>query len=184
MKTDLRELFPETSGLDTKSVNALLAAIKNNYEDGQFDYLKFKQSVASLLEMGMDEQMAVKSAFTTASTLGLTKEKLVKSAQKYIYALESERETFSQAVLSQKEHQIDGRKSEVVKLEQKIKEHRYKIAELEREIAIFQQRIDSVDQDVESAAVKIENTKTRFFEVYKSIESNIKKDLERIQNFL
>ncbi len=184
MKTDLRELFPGTEGLDDKSINALLTAIKNNYENGEFDYLKFKQSVSSLIELDMSENMAFKSAFTTAATLGLTREKLIKSAEKYIYALEDERESFAQAVLSQKEQQIDGRKAEVDSFAKKIEQHKLKIKELEREIAIFQQRIDNVDQDVETAKVKIEKTKSKFLNVYNILESDIKEDLIRIKKYI
>jgi len=184
MKTDLRDLFPDMNGLDEKSVNALLSAIKSNHENGEFDYLKFKQSVASLLEMGMTEEMAVKSAFTTAATLGLTKDKLSRSAQKYIYALENERENFAHAVLSRKESQIEGRKSEVKSLAGKIEEHKQKIRELEREITIFQQKIDNVDQDVEKARHKIEAAKDKFLKVYNLLDSDIRSDLERIQNYL
>ena len=128
--------------------------------------------------------MAVKSAFATASTLGLTKDSLLSSAKKYVYALENERETFAQAVLSQKSNQIDGRKAEVDQLIQKIKDHKRKILELEREIEIFQSRIDNVDSDVELARQKIELTKEKFLKVYDNLESNIKKDIERIQLYL
>ncbi len=184
MTTDLRDLFPETKGLDEKSLNALLKAIKHNHENGQFDYLKFKQSVFSLLKMEMSEEMAIRSAFTTAATLGLTKENLLKSARKYIYALESERETFAQAVLGQQRSQIDDRKSEVNQFAKKIKEHQSRIKELEREITIFQERIDNVDQDVEEAKTKIEKTKEKFLDVYDIINSNISKDIDRIQQIL
>ena len=184
MTTDLRDLFSDTTGLDEKSVSALLRAIKNNYQNGQFDYLKFKQSVDSLKKMDMTDEMAFKSAFTTASTLGLTKESLLASAKKYIYALENERETFAQAVLSQKKNQIEGRKEEVKDLAKKIEQHKIKIKELEREISIFQARIDNVDQDVENARSKIEQTKDKFLQVYETLNSNIKSDIENINIYI
>lgn len=184
MRTDLRDLFPQTRGMDEKSLNALLRALKNNFDEGEFDYLRFKQSVNSLMEMEMSEEMAVKSAFTTASTLGLTKDKLLNSAKKYVYALEDERESFSKAVLSQIEKNIDGRKAEVKQLANKIEEHKLRIKELEREIAIFQSKIDNVDQDVEKAEKKIEATKSKFVKVYDSLNASIQSDMERIQKFL
>jgi len=184
MTTDLRDLFPETEGLDEKSQGALLQAIKKNYQNGQFDYLKFKQSVSSLMKMDMTDELAFKSAFTTAATLGLTKDSLLASAKKYIYALESERETFAQAVLSQRHTQIDERKDEVEGLAKKIENHKLKIKELEREIAIFQNRIDTVDQDVDQAKTKIDNTKDKFLKVYDLINTNIESDIERISNYL
>ena len=184
MTTDLRDLFPGTTGLDEKSVQALLAAIKKNYNPGEFDYLKFKQSVLSLIQMGMDEATAFKSAFTTASTLGVTKDSLSRSAQSYNYTLQNERENFAEALLSQKKHKIEGRRSEVDELQQKIEQHKYRIKELEREISIFQNRIDTVDQDVEAAKAKIEGTKNRFLNVYEVIDNDIKNDIQLISKYL
>lgn len=180
----MRDLFPKTEGLDEKSVNALLQAIKSNYENGQFDYLNFKQSVASLLELSMSEELAIKSAFATAATLGLTKDMLLKSAKKYVYALETERENFAQAVLSQQDSQIEGRKAEVNELVAKIEQHKLRIEELEREIRIFQNRIDTVDQDVEEARLKIDNTKEKFLKVYDILDNEIQEDIERIYKYL
>lgn len=184
MKTDLRALFPDTDGLDEKSVAALLKAIKENYENGQFDYLNFKKSVASLGEMNLSEEMAVKSAFATASTLGLTKEDLVKSARKYVYALENERENFAETVLAQKASKIDGRKKEVSELAGKIEQNKLRIRELEREIEIFQKRIDNVDQDVEEARTKIQNTQDKFLRAFDLISSDIEGDIKKINKYL
>lgn len=184
MTTDLRDLFEGTGQLDDKSVGALLRAIKNNYDNQSFDYLKFKQSVKSLMKLGMDHQTSYKSAFTTASTMGLSKDSLLKSADRYIYALERERESFAEALLKQKDIKVDGRKSEVQDLVKKIEAHKNKIKELEREIDIFQNRIDTVDQDVDAAQTKIDETKNKFIQVYEAMTSDIQKDIESIKQHL
>lgn len=184
MTTDLKDLFPEVKDLDEKSVYALLNSIKKNFDSSSFDYLKFKQSVKALLKMNMDAETSYKSAFTTATTMGLTKEKLLNSANRYIYALEQERESFAKALINQKKIKVEGRKSEVVDLQQKIENHKLKIKELEREIDIFQSRIDSVDHDVEIANNKIEGTKKKFLDVYTILEKAIKEDIVSINQIL
>lgn len=184
MTTDLRELFKGTNGLEDKFVNALLGAIKSKYTSGAFDYIKFKQSVLSLLKLNMDIPTSYKSAFATASTMGLTKESLLKSVDKYYYTLENEKESFAEALLKQRETKVEGRKSEVSELTKKISDHRHKIKELEREIEIFQNRIDTVDQDVESAELKITDTKEKFIRVYDAIALEMKTDKETIRQFL
>lgn len=184
MATDLRDLFPETENLDNKSVQALLSALIKNHDKGSFDFLKFKESVTALLKMDMDVHTSYKSAFATAATMGLTKDSLLKSAKKYTYALEEERENFASALLNQRSIKIEGRKSEVQELEKKILSHKEKIKELEREIKIFQNRIDTVDQDVEEANLLLEGTKTKFLSVYNVITDSIKKDIESITQYL
>lgn len=184
MATDLRDLFPSTNQLDQKSVQALLSALIKNHDSNKFDYLKFKESVHSLKKMNMDESTSYKSAFATASTMGLTKESLIKSVEKYKYTLDQERENFAKALLNQREIKIDGRKSEVQDLEQKIKDNRLKIKELEREIEIIQNRIDTVDQDVDQANTVLEGTKEKFLSVYNSISEVINTDIQSISKYL
>lgn len=184
MVTDLRDIFKNTEGLDEKSLNALLRAIKKIYDNNSFDYLKFKQAVSSLSNLNMDNVTSYKSAFMTASTMGLSKDSLLKSANKYIYALQSERESFAEALLGQKDLKIDGRKAEVDDLSKKIESHKAKIKELEREISIFQNRIDTVDQDVEAAHTKIESTKQKFLKAYDVISKEIQEDITSITQIL
>lgn len=184
MTIDLQSLFPDIKGKDEKSILALLRALKQNFDPHAFDYFKFKQSVETLTKMDMDMATAYKSAFATASTMGLTKEKLSRSADKYISVLDHERESFATALLSRKKEKVDGRKSEVAGLSLKIEEHKSKILELQREIEIFQSRIDNVDQDVEDATVKIEGTKDKFLSVYNVLAEAIKKDIDSINNYL
>lgn len=184
MTIDLSNLFPKVKDFDEKSVYALFKALKNNFEKESFDYLKFRQSVLTLSNMDMEEATAYKSSFATASTMGLTKDKLLKSAKSYSMILDNERESFAAALLQQKSQKIDGRKAEVSELEKKIIQHKNKIKELEREIEIFQGRIDSVDQDVEQASKKIEGTKEKFLDVYRVLSESIKKDIETINLYL
>ena len=184
MTIELQSLFPGIKGKDDKSILALLRALKQNFDPNTFDYFRFKQSVEALTKMEMDLPTAYKSAFATASTMGLTKEKLSRSAGKYINVLDEERESFATALITRKKEKVDGRKSEVTGLSRKIEEHKAKILELEREIEIFQSRIDNVDSDVEEATLKIEGTKEKFLSVYNVLAEAIKKDIESINNYL
>jgi hypothetical protein len=68
MTIDLKELFQITSEINAKVADKLLAALKSAFLT-EFDYLKFKKSYMSLLDLGMDEMTAMKSAFMTAATM-------------------------------------------------------------------------------------------------------------------
>ena len=132
----------------------------------------------------MDLVTAYKSAFATATTMGLTKETLMKSARGYSQVLEYEKESFAKALKNQIDQKIQGRRSEVSQLELKIEDHKRKIKELEREITIFQNRIDTVDQDVEAANEKIEITKSKFLEVYDALDAQISSDINSIKEYI
>ncbi len=183
MNIDLNELFNPNKDLDEKSTMALLRALVGSHNSG-FDYLKFKKSVKSLGSMNMDEGTSYKSAFTTASTMGLTKKKLLASANRYLNVLKTESESFTDALRSQIDKNVNSRESMIAQLEQRIAENKAKIADLEKEILLFQNKIDNVDSDIEAAQLKIDTTKERFRNAYVTISDIIKKDIELIDLYL
>lgn len=183
MNVDLNELFNPGKNLDEKSTMALLRALVGSHNSG-FDYLKFKQSIKSLSSMNMDEGTSFKSAFATATTMGLTKKKLVASANRYLGVLQNESESFTDALKSQIDKNVNSRESMIAQLEERIAENKAKIADLEKEIQLFQNKIDNVDNDIEAAQSKIDGTKEKFRNSYVTITDIIKKDIELIELYL
>ena len=108
MTINLKDLFGNAEGSNDKVLLKLLTAIKEGQQK-DFDYLKFKQSYKSLCEMGMDESTASKSAFLTASTMGLTKDKLMLTVQHYKNILNREKEQFAVALKNQISNNIDAK---------------------------------------------------------------------------
>ena len=105
MKKSLKDLFGDHHGLDSKSVVFLMKALEKNNLPG-FDYIEFKQALSALTEMNMDLGTAIKSAFVTGSTVGLTKEKLLESALHYAKIIAEEKVQFQKAVEKQIQQKI------------------------------------------------------------------------------
>lgn len=183
MQEELKKIFGESGVLDTKSVDFLTSALAKNNQPG-FDYLEFKLSLDKLKEMGMDEVTAFKSAFATASTVGLTKDKLVSTAQLYKQVLSKEKGQFDLALNNQLEKRVNGKRSEVEKLKNRINEWREKIAILEEQIARSQATIDDADNQIQTEMKKIEATKNSFEKTHQSIFDQIERDLVNIQSHL
>ena len=87
-----------------------------------FDYLKFKQSVEQLAGLKLDVPTSLKSAFVTASTMGVTKDSLLQSARHYLTILGDEKKQFDQALNNQVQQRIDSKKAELQQLQQQIEE--------------------------------------------------------------
>lgn len=183
MTIDLKQLFNGLEDQDPKMAGALLNAIIENLQS-DFDYIRFKQSVNNLQAMGIDEATSQKSAFTTASTMGLTKEKLKESAMYYQNIIKKEGRQFTEALQAQVGDKVDGKREEAKKLEATIEAHKQKIAQLEREIAAYQKKIDNVDAEIEKAKEKIEKTHQSFMAAYHFLIDQIGKDIEGIQLIL
>jgi len=182
-KIDLKELFPHGEAASEKLYKTLLKAIADAHIK-EFDYLKFKQSVSNMIEMGMDEATSIKSAFTTASTMGLTKDKLLKTAFHYQSSLTKEKEKFAQALKNKIAKDIDGKRVEAKKFVDEIASHKSKIAQLEKEIGIYQKKVDSVESVVAKAKEKIDATRDSFKTTFDDLYSQIENDVERIEENL
>ncbi|NNF35953.1 MAG: PglZ domain-containing protein [Saprospiraceae bacterium] len=183
MTIDLKKLFASDNEIDTATYNALLKAIKEKHQDG-FDYLRFKQSVKSMQNMDMDEDTSFKSAFVTASTVGLTKKKLLSSTKFYMNILNKERESFAEAMRNQLTSKVEAKKVEAEKLAAKIEDYKKKISKMQEEMELYQNKIDSVDGEMESARKKIEATRDKFETTYHSIKEIMENDATKIEGIL
>ncbi|MCB0663980.1 MAG: hypothetical protein KDC24_14635 [Saprospiraceae bacterium] len=180
MKKSLKDIFGKMTGLDDRSLKSLTNALENANLPG-FDYLEFKQSVNALQEMGMDDKTAFKSAFAAASTMGLTKEKLIETAKHYTKVLAHEMDLFDKACKSQIEQKVNSKKTEVEALKGKIAEYEAKIEQLKERIQKSQATIDEADENIKGAMDKIQGTKESFDFTFKSVLNQITVDIEQIE---
>lgn len=168
---------------DQKSVDFLENAMAKQTQPG-FDYLKFKQSIDHLASLKLDAPTTIKSAFATASTMGVTKDSLLQSARHYLTILGDEKKQFDQALNNQVQQRIDSKKAELQKLQQEIEDHKRQIAKLEKQILEFQDRISRSDEEVAEAKSSIDQTKMKFENTYQQFVSAIERDIAAIQQNL
>ena len=179
----MKNLFGNNHGLDEKSVDFISKAIEKANLPG-FDYVEFKQAVTNLATMNLEESMAFKSVFATAMTLGLTKDKLVETANHYKSVVQKEKEQFDVASQKQQDSKIGSNLKQVDDLRYKIGDNETKIKELQSEIDAARNKIRELDYEREQSHVKIEEAKTKFLFTHQSILNQIDKDIENIQQYL
>ncbi len=183
MNIDLNKIFNTNSDLDKKFVDALLRAVKNNALK-EFDYLKFMHSVKSMQDLQMDTDTSFKSAYATAQTMGLTKDKLLKTANHYKSVLNKEREHFADALKNQRSEKVAGKLAEVEKLKNKMVEYEAKIKQMKKEMAMYQKKIEGADAVIEKEKAKIETIKNNFVISYDHFEKVLEEDIKSINNLL
>lgn len=183
MLKDLQEIFGAHPGMDERSVSSLVKALEKNNLPG-FDYIEFKQSLSRLSAMSMDEATAFKSTFATASTVGLTKDKLLKTADHYRKVLMTEKQQFDVALENQLQQRVKNKVSEVAALKQQIEDYRAKIKELEAKITKAQATVDQADRHIQESQDKLESTKHAFESTLRSILDQIERDIANINNYL
>ncbi len=183
MTNDLATMFGTHHGLDDKSVKFLAAALEKNNLPG-FDYIEFKKSLAALTKMNMDEATSFKSAFATASTVGLTKEKLLKTADHYKSILIKENNQFNEALKKQIQKKVASKTQEIETMKKQVEEFKLKIQELQQKITSMESTIQNADGVVKETVDKLETSKNNFEHTYQSILNQIDKDIENINTYL
>lgn len=183
MTIELATLFDLKEGLNEKMVNFMLQAIRNKQESG-LDYLRFKQSVKNLMAMNMDEITAVKSAYATASTMGLDKQNLLTSIHSYQAIVNNERDKFIETLKKQIETQVEEPKNSIGKTREHIVSHQSKIAQLEQEIKIMEEKIAGLQAEIASSEEKIEKTRQEFLDVYETFSNSLKEDQQHFEGLL
>jgi hypothetical protein len=172
MSKDLKSLFGKNHLLDEKSITILTDALEKNNLPG-FDYIEFKQSMVALAKMNLDEAIAMKSAYATAATVGLTKDKLLETAAHYKKILDGEKTKFGDAMQNQITKNVAGKKDEIEK-------YKTKINELETLIGKHQKTIDTADEKIIAATERINQAKEKFEFAHQSVMNQIEKDIKGI----
>jgi chromosome segregation ATPase len=179
----ISQLLGLSGTTDQKSVDFLENALTKQSQPG-FDYLKFKQSISQLAGLKLDTTTSLKSAFATASTMGVTRDTLLQSARHYLTILSDEKKQFDQALNNQVQQRIASRKDELQKLQQQIEDHKKQIVKLEKQIVEFQEKISRSDEEMAEAKSSIEQTKQKFESTYQQFVSAIETDITSIQQHL
>lgn len=183
MAEKIEKVFGPIEGVDEKSFKILANAIQKSNLPG-FDYLEYRESVRSLLDMDMEEKLAFKSAFSTGSTMGLTLEKLIKSANHYIEVLNDEKQKFKVELQHQVESKILSRETEKERLRKKVETLDRQIASLEQEKTMTEKKLENYDSEVEEAKEKIRTASVNFNGTVDKLVDQIESDIQDIQTNL
>lgn len=178
-----KDLFAGGKLVDEKSLEMLTQVIEKNNLPG-FDYYEFKRSVMMLKEMSLEEAVAFKSAFQTASTVGVTKEKLVETAQYYRNLMTKEQENFTAALEKQHQVRITDRKSEIGRLIDQIARHEAELTRLQEEIAVYKEQTATAEKNLGADADKLAATRTGFETTLQTVLTTIDTDIEMIHKYL
>jgi len=161
-------------------VNKLLEAIEANNEEG-FDYLEFKQSMANLGNVDMDDATRYKSALAMAKTMGATAPQLAKSAARYLAVLEGEENKFRVAFGKQQTDRVAKRQETLKSYEKGIVDREARIKELQEQIVQLKDKLAKLQTTTENADAKVTATKDGFYSAYHIVVDQIKNDLAMIK---
>jgi chromosome segregation ATPase len=182
--SEIKSIFSHLKdGIDEKSAEYLAKALEKNNMPG-FDYIEFKQSLNKIASLNLDDSQRFQATFMTGSTVGLTKEKLIETAGQYKQILAKEKAQFDVALKSQIQQRIDGKKEELDRLLQQIKENQQRIKVLETEIDQYQVKANDITGNMDFEQQKINKTRDSFDVTYNAILVHIDQDIAKFNQFL
>ena len=182
-KTVVNTTQQQTTGkADAHLTETLFKALADNNLQG-FDYFEYKQSLKTLRGM-LDEPTAFKSAFATAATMGVTKDKLIETANFYLKVLAKEKEKFDAAAKSQGAGTVDAKRKDIDTAKKSITEKSELIRKLTDEISAAQAKINELQAFIIQAESKISETSQNFVASYITVSSEITSDIEKIKQHI
>jgi len=169
--------------VDNNILDRLLQAIENNNQSG-FDYLEYRRSLKSLAALPMDETVKFQSAYATASTMGVTLEKLLASIEFYKKVLHNEEDTFKKASKEQYVVGVENKIKEKEKINSVIKEKSLKIQKLTEEIRVHQTEMEQMGKQIETGDAKIRETTANFDQALQVLISQMEQDALKLKQYI
>jgi len=169
--------------MDQRVYDMLLTVIESNNMEG-FDYLEFKASLQALSNLPLDEATKFKSAFATASTMGLTVDKLISSAEYYKNILNRERDKFNTELENKMQQSVMSKDKERQTLEDTIHKKEQQITTLTNEISQHKQNLSQLQNQLAEIQSKIQQTQRAFFSTHQYLLTQFEDDIQRIKKLL
>jgi predicted nucleic acid-binding Zn-ribbon protein len=145
------------------------------------DYHEFNQVLDTLEAHIPDERARMSAAFATLAIQGLTKDKLISSAQTYIDVIEKDRTGFEGALKAKMAAEVDGRKKQIDDLQKQIAENSRQIQLLTKDISDCQEKIKALTGDIGESEARIRANEGAYLAACDAMIGKIKSDIEKAQ---
>lgn len=171
---NLSVVTPVVSGTDYN--NVLEEAIRKNNPAGP-DYFEFSDVLRKLEGRPFTEQQKYENAFAAFESMGITSEKLVKSAESYLKVMDKEKSEFEQELAGARESGIKTKQSQMEANQKNVEEYTKRIQDLtaqNQQLAV----------DINSSTNELNAEEIAFNNAYTQRQNLIYDHISKIQNYL
>lgn len=148
------------------------------------DYYEFWKMMESLEEDVPDETKRMKAAFKALSVQGITKGKILETANTYLQMVAEDKVKFDSAVSEKETQALKARKSQIEANHILIAENRKKIADLMKQSEDATKENSKLENEIAEEAQKIERNKSGYDLASRAMSDKISSDIYLIQNNL
>jgi hypothetical protein len=155
---------------------------ENNFE-GE-DYLELREAIKGMTGVGLDNNTAMKAAFATLSSRGLSKEKAIQTANQYIEILNGEKQKFYSAIEKRTEEKIITPENEINEISQQNVDLAKQIEEITSKINQNNDVISKKKIEITEAKNMIDRTKINYDFTHGQCVKEIQDDIAKIQTII
>lgn len=148
------------------------------------DYYEFMKMMDTLEAHIPDEKARFGATYASLTIQGLTKDKLLNTANAYLQVVEKDKAAFEKAAAAKAGQEIQTRQSLMKELELKIASNSEMIQKLTKEITDAQARITTLKKEVIDEEAKITNSKGGYNVACQAMLTKITSDIEKIKTIL
>jgi predicted nucleic acid-binding Zn-ribbon protein len=170
--------------VDNKIAEQLTAALEQANLPG-FDYFEYTQAVDSQKDLIPAEQARYQSVFRmAATTMKLTVDSLLKSAQHYLDVLKGKENEFLSAVESHVSTEIVGKEKNITDIDAQMQQKTEQIKKLTEEMNQIQQQKTVLQNEIAAGKAEVEKVKINFNATMQVLVNKITMDVQKIQQYL
>ncbi|MBT1708309.1 hypothetical protein KK062_08740 [Fulvivirgaceae bacterium PWU5] len=148
------------------------------------DYYEFWKMMETLEVHIKDERARIAATYASLAIQGLTKAKLMETAEKYKTLIEQDQSSFEKAAREKGDHAISQQQQQVKQLEETIVQHSEAIRKLTQEITESQAAMKVLQDSIADEQQKLETNKQGYALACEAMLRKINNDITKIQTTL
>ncbi|MBI5219828.1 MAG: hypothetical protein HY958_12950 [Bacteroidia bacterium] len=148
------------------------------------DYFEFWKMMETLEKHIADENARISATFAALSVQGLTKEKLIETANQYKLVIQNDRTNFEKALNDAGRNEIELRQKKLKDLELLIQKNSEMIQKLTKEITESQGMTARLKVEVQEEENKFSKNKNGYLIACEAVLNKITTDIQKIQTNL
>ena len=149
-----------------------------------YDYFEFIKAIDAQATIIPSEAMRFQSSFAMASTMGVSVQTLLSSAQHYIEILSTKEKEFISALEKHSTDAVGGKEGQISSIDSEMQKKAEQIQQLTQDINVLQEQKTALTNEISSNRIKIDTVKNNFYATLKTINDRIVNDINKIKQYL
>lgn len=176
--------MPSSIGQEDNEIKQQLAEALEKANMEGYDYFEFARSVDAQATLIPAEALRFQSTFAVATSMGLSADKLVSSAQYYLDVLKKKENEFNKALDGHAQSAVTAKEEQIASIDQNMQAKAEEIKKITEEINALQQQKTTMMNEISSAKLEIDRVKNNFYATLKIFTSRISSDIEKMKSYL